>query len=591
MCGIAGIMTRDGAAPDAHILSALLDGLAHRGPDGVGRHMGGSVGLVQTRLAIIDLESGDHPLYDATGTALVGNGEIYNYVELRAEMGESRFSTQSDFEPPLLLYRRHGLTFADHLRGMYAIALHDPVADGLVLTRDPFGIKPLYFVETDTVFAFASEPQALIGAGLADREMRDDSVKELLQLQFTTGAHTPFAKIQRVLPGETLLIRQGRVVDRHRRHALPQSAARSPLSEAAAISQLDAVLEDCVNIHQRSDVPYAMFLSGGVDSTALLAMMTRLNHQPVTAYTAGFNQPDVIDERHHAQNVTQALGARHVAVDFDERDFWRLLPRVAAAVDDPAADYAILPTFKLAQVAAEEVKVVLCGEGGDELFGGYGRYRSVMRPLIFGGRVMRHKGIFDGAGLLARNLQGWRDGIAAAELRESRPGRSRLAVAQAVDCADWLPNDLLVKLDRCLMANSLEGRTPFLDSRMAAFAFSLPDRLKIRKRIGKYLLKAWLNRILPMAEPFSPKRGFTVPVGRWIAGKGERLGPLLARQPAIRALAQPELIENLTRHCADKRAGFAAWTLLYYALWHRRHVLDLMPEGDVFDCLSATPGA
>ena len=591
MCGIAGIMTRDGTPPDAKTLSALLDGLAHRGPDGVGRHIGGSVGLVQTRLAIIDLESGDHPLYDATGTALVGNGEIYNYVELRAEMGESRFSTKSDFEPPLLLYRHHGLTFADHLRGMYAIALHDPVDDGLLLTRDPFGIKPLYFVETDTVFAFASEPQALIGAGLADREMRDDSVKELLQLQFTTGAHTPFAKIHRVLPGETLLIRQGRVVDRHRRHALPQSTARIPLSEAAAISQLDAVLEDCVKIHQRSDVAYAMFLSGGVDSTALLAMMTRLNQQPVTAYTAGFNQPDVIDERQHAQNVAKALGARHVAVDFDERDFWRLLPRVAAAVDDPAADYAILPTFKLAQVAAEEVKVVLCGEGGDELFGGYGRYRSVMRPLVFGGRVMRHKGIFDGAGLLARNLQGWRDGIAAAELREKRPGRSRLAVAQAVDCADWLPNDLLVKLDRCLMANSLEGRTPFLDPRMAAFAFSLPDRLKIRKRVGKYLLKAWLNRILPMADPFSRKRGFTVPVGRWIAGKGERLGPLLARQPAIQALAQPELIENLTRHCADKRAGFAAWTLLYYALWHRRHVLDLMPEGDVFDCLSATPDA
>ena len=591
MCGIAGMMTRDGSAPDVKVLNALLDGLAHRGPDGVGRHMGGSVGLVQTRLAIIDLESGDHPLYDPTGTALVGNGEIYNYVELRQEIGESHFATKSDFEPPLLLYRRDGLDFADHLRGMYAIALHDPVDDGLILARDPFGIKPLYFVETDTVFAFASEPQALIGAGIADREMRDDSVKELLQLQFTTGAHTPFAKIHRVLPGETLLIRQGRVVERRRRPALPQSVARIPLSEAAAISQLDAVLEDCVAVHQRSDVDYAMFLSGGVDSTALLAMMARLNPQPVTAYTTGFNEPDVIDERHHAREVAKALGARHVEVDFDEQDFWRLLPHVAAAVDDPTADYAILPTFKLAQVAAEEVKVVLCGEGGDELFGGYGRYRSVMRPLVFGGRVMRHKGTFDGTGLLTRNLQGWRDGIATSEHRENRAGRSRLAMAQAVDCADWLPNDLLVKLDRCLMAHSLEGRTPFLDPRMAAFAFSLPDRLKIRKRAGKYLLKTWLNQILPMADPFRAKRGFTVPVGRWIADKGARLGPLLARQPAIEAIAQPELIENLTRHCTDKRAGFAAWTLLYYALWHRRHVLGVIPQGDVFDCLSTTPSA
>lgn len=585
MCGIAGMMTRDGRAPGMDKAAAFLDALAHRGPDGRGVHRAEDVVLAHTRLSIIDLDTGDQPLYDAEGAALIGNGEIYNYVELRRELADTPFRTQSDMEPALALYRRDGLDFALGLRGMYGLAIHDPAAGVLVLARDPFGIKPLYYCEGSAGFAFASEPQALIAAGLAETGLRALSRAELLQLQFTTGADTIYPGIRRVLPGETLLVRGGQVVERRRRAALPRGGVR-PMGLEEALAGLDRVLEDSVLVHQRADVDYAMFLSGGIDSTALLALMSRLNDSPVVAYTAGFDSTSVADERAQARKVAEALGARHVEIGFGESDFWALLPEIAAAIDDPAADYAVLPTYKLAQAAARDVKVILCGEGGDELFGGYGRYRSVMRPLLLGGRVMRARGSFDGLGVLRSDVGGWRDGIAAAEAREADGRRSRLAVAQAVDCADWLPNDLLTKLDRCLMAHGLEGRTPFLDPAVADFAYRLPDRLKIRKGHGKYLLRKWLHDCVPVAEPFGRKRGFTVPVGDWIAAKGARLGPLVAAQPGIAEICSPKAVETLFR-TKGKREGFAAWTLLFYALWHRRHILGLPPGGDVFDCLSS----
>jgi len=329
-----------------------------------------------------------------------------------------------------------------------------------------------------------------------------------------------------------------------------------------------------------------MFLSGGIDSASLLGMMHRLNERPVTAYTAAFEASSVHDERDIAREVAKACNANHIEVMFSESDFWTLLPEVAARMDDPVADYAILPTYKLASEAARDFKVVLCGEGGDELFGGYGRYRSVMRPLLLGGRVMRSKGTFDKIDVLRPSvLDGWRDGIAASESRENRGKRSRLAVAQAVDCSDWLPNDLLIKLDRMLMAHGLEGRTPFLDPAVADFAYQLPDRLKVRKGVGKFLLRSWLERCLPMAHPFAKKRGFTVPVGEWIANKGNRLGPLVAHQAGVLEIADPAAVEKLFTTPGKKEAA-ACWHLLFYALWHQTNVLGHAPQKDVFETLA-----
>jgi asparagine synthase (glutamine-hydrolysing) len=572
MCGLAGLMTRDGDAPPGRLLRAMGPALVHRGPDGDGHYRSGDVGMIQTRLAIIDLATGDQPIYEPGGAALIANAEIYNYIELRRDLPDIAFSTQSDCELPLHLYRRHGLDFTRHLRGMYAIALHDPAAGRLVLARDPFGIKPLYYAETPHYFAFASEPQSLIAAGVVAPVLSRPSRDELLQMQFTTARETIFAGINRVLPGETVVVSQGRIVERRRRLALPEGGPLA-IGEEEALARLDAVLLDSVRVHQRSDVPFGMFLSGGIDSTAVLVMMARLAERPVRAFTVGFDDVAGTDERPAARAVAAAVGAEHVEVRFDENDFWRLLPKIARSVDDPAADYAILPTYKLAEAAhAAGLKVILSGEGGDELFAGYGRYRSVMRPWWMGGRVARIRGILDGLGVLREEITGWRDGIAAAEARSASPERSRLQVAQAVDCADWLPNDLLIKLDRCLMAHATEGRTPFLDPEVAAFAFRLPDDLKIRHGLGKYLLRRWLEQNLPMATPFARKRGFTVPVAKWIARRAGEIGPLVAASEGVRELCEPGAVRRVFARASEKRAGRAAWGLLFYALWHRWHV-------------------
>lgn len=583
MCGIAGIAAPTGHRPDPMVLARLADAQGHRGPDGRGDYIRDNVGLVQTRLAIIDLGGGRQPIVDADGRAIVANGEIYNYIELKAALPEIRFATGSDCEPPLHLYAREGLSFTRSLRGMYALAIHDPAQQRVVLTRDPFGIKPLYVAEGPWGLAFASEAQALIRAGLVAPRIDPQALHELLQLQFTCGSDTIFAGIRRVRPGETLVIEDGRIVQSHLLPALPEAGSEHG-DAATLLDRLDQVLMDSVDVHQRADVPYGMFLSGGIDSSALLAMMARLNPRPVLAFTAGFPGAQVHDERDHARTLARAVGAEHVEVEFGEGDFWSLLPQVATAMDDPAADYACLPTYLLAQRARQDVKVILAGEGGDELFGGYGRYRGAMRPWPFA-KAMRRTGTFDGLAVLRAAPAGWRDRFAAAERAARLPGRSRLQAAQATDCADWLPNDLLIKADRCLMHNGIEGRVPFLDPEVARFAFTLPDKWKVHGNSGKWLLRLWLDKALPAARPFDKKRGFTVPVAEWIAAKPQ-LGELVARQPCIDALATPQKVRDLFRSC-NKRTGFACWTLLFYALWHRRHVDGRELPGNVFDVLSA----
>jgi asparagine synthase (glutamine-hydrolysing) len=298
-----------------------------------------------------------------------------------------------------------------------------------------------------------------------------------------------------------------------------------------------------------------------------------LAERPVKAFTIGFPAANVADERPSARAAAQAVGAEYVELSFAEADFWRLLPEIVSAMDDPAADYAILPTWALARAAREAgLKVILTGEGGDEMFGGYGRYRSAMRPWWVGGRMPRARGVLDGLDILRHEIAGWRDGIAAAEARNSGHQRTLLQAAQAVDCADWLPNDLLVKLDRCLMAHGAEGRTPYLDPEVAALAFRLPDELKVRRGLGKWLLRRWLADRLPEIQPFTRKRGFTVPIARWISGRAAEIGPLVARSPAVAEICRPDAVERLFANTANKRAARAAWNLLFYALWHRRHI-------------------
>ncbi len=585
MCGIAGLAYGQGASPpDAATLAAMSASIAHRGPDGTGASTIGRIALLHRRLSIIDVAGGDQPLF-AGNAALVANGEIYNDLELRAALPNASFATGSDCESPLHLWLARGKSYAEDLRGMFAIAIHDRGARSITLTRDPFGIKPLYVAQLPQGLAFASEPRAFLDSNLVGRSIRRDARDELLQLQFTTGMETIFPGVERLLPGETIRAVDGHILERFRQPSLPAGPTET-LNENAALDRLDQAFEESVRLHLRSDVGYGLFLSGGIDSAAILAMATRIGG-PLRAYTARFDAPGAPDESDAAAAVARACGAQHDILTVDEATVWRELPAIVACMDDPVADYAIIPTWLLARRAARDVKVILSGEGGDEIFAGYGRYRRVMRPWWLGGRPMRARGSFDGLGVLRNEARSWRDSTRASQSAAATAGRTRLAAAQAADVADWLPHDLLLKLDRCLMAHGVEGRTPFLDPGVAAAAFRLPDALKVRTGRGKYLLRAWLAKNLPEAKPFERKRGFTVPVGAWIAAQGDRLGPLVAHQDGVVEIADPDRVRALFRAADSRHERHAAWTLLFYALWHRTHVLNRPPEGDVFATLAA----
>ena len=582
---MAGIMRRGGEAADQAALRTLAGAMTHRGPDGTGFYARGGVGLVQTRLAIVDLETGDQPFIAADGTALIAVGEIYNDPELRQRMAQAPYITKSDCESALHLYQARGLDFAGDLRGMYAVAIHDPIADRLVLARDPFGIKPIYYVEDEAGFAFASEPQALIAAGFAGRSLRPEARAELLQLKFTTGRPTIFADVQRVEPGESLVIEDGRITQRLRQAMLPKAGPRrAPVVQSAA--QLDAVLLDTVSHHLRSDVPYGLFLSGGIDSAVLVTLMARLSDQPVYALTAGFPGSAAADETGQAARVARAVGAEHHVVEMTHADFWSLAPRIAAALDDPCADGAALPSFMLARAAAGHLKVVLNGAGADEIFGGYTRYRRARWLGPLAGRS-RTRGVFDGGFGAAPALSGWRDGLAKASRAEAGHGRTTVQTLQAVDSAEWLPNDVLLVLDRCLMAWSIEGRTPFLDPPTADFGFRLPDGQKIQGKFGKWLLRDWLNRQVPESAAFARKTGFVPPVGEWIANQSCHLEDLVAAQPGIAETFSGEFVRAVLADAAANAQ--AAWNLVFYALWHSHHVLRLSAEGTI-DAVLAEAG-
>jgi asparagine synthase (glutamine-hydrolysing) len=585
----------------------MIEVMTHRGPDGVRLETIAGATLAHARLSIIDLEGGWQPLH-AAGATVVGNGEIYNYLELARDHGlTDQLATGSDFEPLLHLYAREGAQAFQRLRGMYALCLMG--ADGRAwLARDPFGIKPLYILEHDTGLAFASEPRAFFAAGLMSPVLDEGAARELLELNYVLGDHTPFQGLRRVAPGDVLEVRDGRIVSGHRRSpillphrgrgtaergeggpphpealsigspqdvpgqtrdALPGLAPSTPLRAVplphrgrrdGLLDRLDAVLEDSVRVHQRSDVPYGLFLSGGIDSAAIATVMARLNTRPVTAFTCGFDAPGAKDERGQAERVARALDLDWRETTFGEADFWRVLPEVAWALDDPTADYAILPTFKLAEAAKDTLTVVLTGEGGDELFGGYGRYRRALRPAWLGGRPAEPRGTSP------QVLAAWRDAARAPR------GATPLQAAQWADIATWLPNDLLLKLDRCLMAHGLEGRTPFLDPEVAAFAWPLPDRMKVRGGYGKWLLRKWLARACPAADPWAKKQGFTVPVDTWIAPRAADIAGNLGKVEAVRRLLGDEARPRMLT------PGAGRWPLLFFAVWALIHLEGAAPE-------------
>ncbi len=590
MCGIAGCYLWQGTARRA-LLQDMARRLGHRGPDGSGIWCQGGVGLVHTRLAIIDLETGDQPLADGvTGSRLVANGEIYNHLELRRglERRGARFATRSDCEPPLHAWRLDGPDALAALQGMYALALYDAPGRGLLLARDPLGIKPLFYLRRAEGLYFASEIKALLPLLGAPARLEPVALARCLQANFASGRQTLVHGIERVLPGEALWLQPDGRLQRWR-HWTPFAVRPAHWDFTEAAERFEALLDEVLPQHLRADVPVGLFLSGGVDSSVLAALLRHYGQGPLATWSVGFEDAGVHDETAVAAAVARRLETDHHELHLARDRLLQRLVQATWAADECMGDYASLPVSLLAEAAGQQLKVVFSGEGGDEVFAGYGRYRTPRlrrrlralrapgsggfrtRPLF---RPARARSLFGPD--LAEAARSWRDPFVAA-WGAAPAAWSDLARMQWVDMATWLPDDLLVKADRQLMAWGVEGRVPFLDRRLVEFGLALPDRLKQEGRQGKWFLKRWAERHLPREMLWARKRGFTVPVKAWLRGAWlQRLGRVLAASPGIQAWFDTRALADLVQH--QQRTGrdaAALWILLQFAIWHR-----LFIEGD-----------
>lgn len=584
MCGIAGVVVKDGHI-DRESLHAAAERLSHRGPDGFGFFTEGNVGLAHTRLSIIDLAGGRQPIVGGDGEyAVVANGEIYNFVELRGELeaaGRS-FATHSDSETILHGYALDPEGYIERLHGMFAFALYDRARRRVVLARDRLGIKPLYYAVLPDRVVFASEIKALLPLLGKSPEINPGALAQFLQNQFSTGEETILKQVRRVLPGETLVIEADLSVAR-RRYWTPLHVVTRDIGFDEAAEEFGALFHRVMLEHIRSDVPYGLFLSGGLDSAVLLAMLDRVRDQPIRTYSVGYRDVEMSDELSDAERIALHFHAEHTPLRLDRQDVFGHLVRSIWAADDLMRDYASLPTSILAERAGKQLKVVFTGEGGDEVFAGYGRYRAGPLARFFKNLRAPGSGGFRTRGQLhgkwSRRLLGselaaagraFREPIVAA-WKETPASWSYTQRAQYTDIATALPDNLLVKADRMLMSFGMEGRVPFLDHRIVEFGLSLPDRLKIDGQAGKHFLRRWAERLLPRDHIYRKKRGFAVPVGEWLKGEWlDRLERKLESNPAIDAWFDPRALPDLFALQRNKGSvSREIFCLMQFAIWHR----------------------
>ena len=590
MCGIAGLFQPHHDVSSA-VLADMAARLAHRGPDGSGTYRHRGVGLVHTRLSIIDLEGGAQPLGSSSDElTLVANGEIYNFIELRRDFAARgrRFSTGSDCETILHAYAEYGIEGLKRLNGMFAFALYDARREQLLLARDRLGIKPLFYARTARGWAFASEVKALLPALEHAPRLRPEALSEYLHGGMVCAQDKLIQGVRAVPPGCAIVLAPGREPRSHR-YWDPTGLEPFAGSEAEALEEFTELFARVMNEHVRADVPYGLFLSGGVDSGTLAGLLARAGSDPLATYSVGFDGSGHHDELADAGRVAARFGTRHRPLLVAPEALQRHLVEAVWAADDLIQDPAVLPTLLLARRAAQELKVVFSGEGGDEVFAGYGRYR-VQAP----GRRLMAALDRRGGGLGRRSRWGGHARHACfGPALEVASAATREAVCRAwnatprswtdmrrrqyVDIATSLPDGLLVKLDRTLMAVGLEGRVPFLDHRVVEFGLSLPDGMKIRGVHRKAFLKRWAEQLLPADHLYGKKRGFHVPLSPLVQGPMlDALVDLLPRSEAVKQWFRPDSVrELLQRQAAKGDRGDEAWSLLCFAVWHR-----LFVEGD-----------
>ncbi len=622
MCGICGIIHFDGKPLDWRQLAGMNDQLRHRGPDGDGYFVDANVGLAMRRLKIIDLPGSDQPLFNEDRSiALVFNGEIYNFRQLRADLRQRghRFATDGDGETIVHLYEELGPGLVERLRGMFAFALWDARRGKLLLARDRFGQKPLYFYQDERVFVFGSEIKALLANPDVPRVSRfakadPAALASYLSFGYLPAPQTAFAGISALRPAHSLEIELDGKARGQRYWELPRLAP--PDRQARASLHIEALrekLEEAVKLRLMSDVPLGAFLSGGLDSSLIVALMRRHSTAAVKTFSIGFAGDHSFDETPHAEHVARHLGSEHQSFRV-QPDALRLLPKLVWHHDQPFADSSAIPTLLVSQLAREQATVALTGDGGDELFAGYERFAAAQlfdklrlapdalwrgaskalsllpegnayyNPIKRGRRFLRgaamplDEAYFDlvrvfSADLLADMGLDPR----AVEWSASQQSAQPHPVARLVEAnmRDYLPDDLLVKADRCSMAASLEARAPFLDHELAELAAGIPFNLKLQGLRTKRILKEAARGLLPDAIIQRKKHGFGIPLGAWLRRDiGIARDALLSRPARQRGMLNMAAVERLlAEHETGKRDhSRPLWALLTLEEWHRHFV-------------------
>jgi asparagine synthase (glutamine-hydrolysing) len=601
MCGIAGflqIKPSAGFSPTA--LREMTATLKHRGPDEDGYYTRGPVGLGMRRLSIVDLPGGSQPISNERNSVwVVFNGEIYNHLEIRRDleaMGHT-FRSHSDTEVLVHGYEEWGEGFLGRLRGMYSFALWDETFQKLLLVRDPFGIKPLYYATHAGHLVFGSEIKALLAAPGFPKRPDTRALLTLLTLQYVPSPDTAFKGVRKLPPGHMLVSQKGKVTVKPF-WTLPgglETGGETYPNEKAWVDGLRMRIFASVKEQLMADVPVGAFLSGGLDSSFITAAVVHQTHKAIRTYSVGFpGNSTEFNELSHARKVAKMLQCPHREMIVEPGMLPDLMPRLSKFLDDPVVDPAVIPTFLVSLFARQEVKVVLSGEGADELFGGYRRYsfdrslggaarslpgwfRNKLMPFFLRNRKERVKQAWEALSqddLLKRHMT-WARLSTDATLRSllgpklefeaetihvedsfekvleearHRPG-GELNRMLYLDLKTWLPDDLLNKVDRMSMAASLEARVPYLDPRVVEFAFQIPENLKVKGKTGKYLLKEAARMYLPSDIVDRPKQGFAVPLAPWFRNelKGVLLDTLSAERLKKRGLFDPKGVETLLK--------------------------------------------
>ena len=569
MCGIAGLSLKKKNSSLFKRFHKIICHLNHRGPDSNGFYKNENVKLIHTRLSIVDLHGGAQPI-ENEDLVLIANGEIYNDLVIRKKIKKYSYKTKSDSESIMAVYKEFGLEGFNKLRGMFSFAIYDQKKNITILGRDIFGIKPLYFSTINEGIIFSSEIQAIKKVNLHKLNISERQLLEFFQLQYCSGKKTIFEEIQRVRPGEVIVIKDGKI----NKSIITKLPVKKEQKKVLDDNFIFKNLKECVEVHLRSDVPYCLFYSGGIDSTLIMYFINILNlSKKICAYTVNFEGNNKsVDES--IKNIANQFNIEFNQINFTEEDFWNLLPFAAKNIDEPIADYAILPTFKMAGEASKNFKVALSGEGGDELFAGYGRYKSLRSP---------YKGAFRKLSFLSQ--KNWDFNLRMSINDKSE--LSKLQTFQYFDFVNWLPNNLLVKLDRCLMTYGMEGRTPLIDKELYSKFFYIDDKLKQKKGYGKYLIRNFLNKKIKNYNFFSKKKGFTLPISDWIPKKSKYLEEFLPKVDVLKIFFKEDDIKFICRTSKyDKKMIRPLWHMLFISSWYLLNIKKVKTNGNFFDMIS-----